>query len=215
MTDRMDRSFLARDPLQVAPDLLGCVIEHGQVRIRLTEVEAYAGTADPGSHAYRGPTPRTQVMFGPPGHLYVYFSYGVHWCVNVVCGNSGMASAVLLRAGEVVAGKETATRRRQGERTRTVPERDLARGPARLAQTLGLNGGHDGMDVCSPAAPVRLLRGSTVGKTQILTGPRVGVSGPGGDGETYPWRFWLADEPSVSAYRPGARRPRKPGQITQ
>ncbi|WP_048556392.1 DNA-3-methyladenine glycosylase, partial [Nostocoides japonicum] len=116
---RLSRSFFDEDVLDVAPTLLGCLLTHGGVTVRLTEVEAYAGyLADPGSHAFRGETPRTSAMFGPPGHLYVYFTYGMHYCANVVCGPVGRASAVLLRAGEVVAGHATAADRRPGIRER-------------------------------------------------------------------------------------------------
>src|SRR5699024_1598684 len=150
----------------------------GGVTVRLTEVEAYAGAVDPGSHAFRGRTPRTEVMFGPPGHLYVYFTYGMHWCANIVTGVEGAASAVLLRAGEVVAGHDVAAARRSGTR-----ERDWARGPARLAATLGLARDDNGVDVCGPAPEPRLERpGDGVHPALIRTGPRVGVSGPGGDG---------------------------------
>ncbi len=178
--------------------------------MRLTEVEAYAGyLADPGSHAFRGETPRTSVMFGPPGHLYVYFTYGMHYCANVVCGPVGRASAVLLRAGEVVAGHATAADRRPG-----IRERDWARGPARLTRTLGLGRDDNGADLCGAMAEPRLERAdpAAVDVHRIRTGPRVGVSGPGGDGTAYPWRFWLDGEPTVSAYRPGVvRRRRAPG----
>ena len=109
--DRLPRSFFARPVLEVAPDLLGCQVTHSGVTIRLTEVEAYAGQIDPGSHAFRGPTPRTEVMFGPAGFLYVYFTYGHHWCANLVVGHEGSASAVLLRGGEVVAGHDRASNR--------------------------------------------------------------------------------------------------------
>src|SRR5207245_1342891 len=115
---------------EVAPALLGCLLVAGGVTVRLTEVEAYGGHgADPGSHAHRGPTPRSAIMFGPPGRLYVYFSYGMHWCANVVTGLEGEASAVLLRAGEVIGGLEQARSRRPGSR-----DDDLCRGPARLAK---------------------------------------------------------------------------------
>jgi DNA-3-methyladenine glycosylase len=134
---RVPRSFFARDAVAVAPELLGCVLENctdaGTVAVRLTEVEAYHGAMDPGSHAYRGRTPRNAVMFGDPGHLYVYFTYGMHYCMNLVCAPAGTASAVLLRAGEVVRGAELATSRRLG-----AGARDLARGPARLAVALGV-----------------------------------------------------------------------------
>ena len=116
------RAFFARPALEVAPALLGCVIEHetpdGLVAVMLTEVEAYEGSADPASHAYRGRTARNAVMFGPPGHAYVYFTYGMHFCVNVVCLREGTASAVLLRAGRVVEGTALATRRRSAEARR-------------------------------------------------------------------------------------------------
>ncbi|HYN29068.1 MAG TPA: DNA-3-methyladenine glycosylase [Dermatophilaceae bacterium] len=202
----MPRSFFARPVLEVAPDLLGCRFTAGGVTLRLTEVEAYAGEAgDPGSHAFRGRTPRTAVMFGPPGHLYVYFTYGMHWCANVVCGRDGAASAVLLRAGGVVGGHEVAARRRAG-----VRERDWARGPARLATTVGLGGGDNGVDVCGPATGPRFEGpAAPVDPARVRTGPRVGVSGPGGDPTAYPWRFWLDGEPTVSAYRPGVARRRR------
>ena len=126
--------------LEVAPDLLGATVRHlspaGPVAVRLTEVEAYAGEADPGSHAFRGRTPRTAVMFGPPGRVYVYFTYGMHWCMNLVCGPEGEASAVLLRAGEVVEGADLAAARR----TTAKSPRELARGPARLTVALGVDG---------------------------------------------------------------------------
>jgi DNA-3-methyladenine glycosylase len=202
----LGRGFFAEDVLDVAPALLGCTLSHAGVTVRLTEVEAYAGQVDPGSHAFRGPTPRTRVMFGPAGHLYVYFSYGMHWCTNVVCGPEGEASAVLLRAGEVVAGEDVAARRRAG-----IARRDWARGPARLAATLALTGEQSGLDACVPRgrarfhAPVEHLA-----TTRIRTGPRVGVSGVGGDAAAYPWRFWLDGEPTVSTYRPAKPRVRRP-----
>lgn len=209
LTDDLTR-LLSRPVLQVAPRLLGALVLHaadeGTVAIRLTEVEAYAGPDDPGSHAFRGPTPRTAVMFGPPGHLYVYLSYGMHWCANVVTGADGSASAVLLRAGEVVRGLDLARRRRPAART----DRDLARGPARLAQALGLTGTLDGADLRSSA--VRLEpRMRQVPAARVRTGPRVGVSGAGGDAARFPWRFWLDGEPSVSVYRPSVpgREPRR------
>jgi len=190
------RSFFARDAVAVAPDLLGCVLENrtdaGTVAVRLTEVEAYHGAADPGSHAYRGRTPRNAVMFGDPGHLYVYFTYGMHYCMNVVCAPGGTASAVLLRAGEVVRGAELATSRRLG-----AAPRDLARGPARLAVALGVGRTDNGRDVCARDASLRLRTGSPVPVSSVRSGPRVGVAA----GADTPWRFWIADEPTVSAYR--------------
>jgi DNA-3-methyladenine glycosylase len=199
------RSLLAGDVLDVAPALLGWRLTHGGVTVRLTEVEAYAGDADPGSHAYRGPTPRTEVMFGPAGRLYVYFTYGMHWCANVVTGPDGAASAVLLRAGEVVGGHDLAADRRPG-----VRPRDLARGPARLTRTLGIAGDQNGIDLLDLRSDGRLEPPATTEPSPgtVRSGPRVGVSGPGGDGAVHPWRFWLDGEPTVSPYRPATPRRR-------
>ncbi len=197
--------LLVRPVLHVAPRLLGAVVRRedadGVVAVRLTEVEAYAGEDDPGSHAFRGRTPRTAVMFGPPAHLYVYFSYGMHWCANVVTGPDGRASAVLLRAGEVVEGHGLARARRRAART----DRDLARGPARLAQALGLTGDDDGADLRTSSVRLEPRRRQVAGRS-VRSGPRVGVSGPGGDAVAFPWRFWLADDPTVSAYRASVPR---------
>ena len=136
--------LLERDSVEVAPLLLGAVVtscsQEGEVSVRLTEVEAYRGETDPGSHAYRGQTARNAAMFEAAGAVYVYFTYGMHYCVNLVCGPAGLSRAVLLRAGEVVAGQELARSRRVAARQ----DRDLARGPARLAQALGLSRQDDG-----------------------------------------------------------------------
>ncbi|MDQ1747058.1 MAG: DNA-3-methyladenine glycosylase [Frankiaceae bacterium] len=196
----LDREFFDRPVLDVLPDLLGAVVVHGEVAVRLTEVEAYDGADDPASHAFRGPTPRNAVMFGPPGHAYVYFTYGMHFCVNLVCGEAGRAAAVLLRAGEVVEGAELARLRRAGAR-----DRDLARGPARLTKALGIDRALDGADVCDPRSPLRVLRGDGVPATRVATGPRVGVSAAA----DRPWRWWVDGDPTVSTYRPHARRRRR------
>ncbi|MFC0005221.1 DNA-3-methyladenine glycosylase [Micromonospora siamensis] len=185
-----------------AHGLLGCLLSAGGVTVRLTEVEAYAGTAgDPASHAYRGRTPRNAVMFGPARHAYVYFTYGMHWCVNVVTGVEGEASAVLLRAGEVIDGLDAARARRPAVR-RDV---DLARGPARLCATLGIDRSAYGLDLLADGA-VRLRPApDPVPDAAISAGPRVGVTGA----HDVPWRFWLTGDPTVSAYRrhvPRARR---------
>ena len=204
---RLTRAFFARPVLQVAPELLGCTVAHAGVTVRLTEVEAYDGSKDPGSHAFRGQTPRTEVMFGEPGGLYVYFTYGMHWCANLVCGSAGAASAVLMRAGEVVDGLEMARTRRAG-----VIDRDLARGPARLTMTMALTRDHNGIDTTATDSPL-VLRAAGPGRlygATVRTGPRVGVSGPGGDAAAYPWRFWLEGEATVSVYRPGKVRVPKP-----
>lgn len=205
---RLPRSFFARPVLEVAPELLGCRVTHAGVTVRLTEVEAYAGMVDPGSHAYRGATPRTQVMFGPAGFLYVYFTYGNHWCANLVCGREGSAEAVLLRGAEVVGGFAAVRERRAAAR-----ERDWCRGPGRLGQALALGRDETGRDFCRPAIgePVDFeVTGpaAPVERGVIRTGPRVGVSGAGGDAETFPWRFWIDGDPTVSAYRPATVRRR-------
>ena len=186
---------------QVAPRLLGARLLHGDVVLRLTEVEAYAGESDPGSHAFRGRTPRTEVMFGRAGLAYVYFTYGMHWCMNVVTGPDGTASAVLLRAGEVVEGLESARARRPGAK-----DRDLARGPARLTKAMGVDGSLGGTDLLDPSAPLRLQPGHRADPARVQVGPRVGVAGLGAP---TPWRFWLADEPTVSPYRPAVPRRRR------
>lgn len=204
------RQFLSGPATEVAPALLGAHLTHAGVTVRITEVEAYAGEQDPGSHAFRGPTLRNRVMFGPAGYLYVYFTYGMHTCVNVVCGPDGQAQAVLLRAGEVLTGLTTARERRRSARTgRTPPDRDLARGPARLAKAVGLTLDHYGADLLG-SGPLRLDHTpGRVSPGSIRTGPRVGLRGPGGDGTAYPWRFWIEGEASVSDYRPAAGpRPR-------
>jgi DNA-3-methyladenine glycosylase len=240
----LPRSFFDRFGVGVAPELLGRVLTHetaaGLVAVRLTEVEAYAGHLDPASHAYRGQTARNGVMFGPPGHAYVYFTYGMHFCVNLVCQPPGVVSAVLLRAGEIVAGVELARARRHGGLKAgdgaaaaaaagaagatagggaargsggarvggTTSDRDLARGPARLCQALGIDRALDGMDVCAPSSPLRISAGSagtgtgSGGAGVVRAGPRVGVR----EAADVPWRFWLEGEPTVSVYRPHVPR---------
>lgn len=197
------REALAAPAVDVAPLLLGALLTtalpDGVVTVRLTEVEAYEGERDPGSHAYRGRSARNAVMFGPAGHLYVYRHMGLHHCANVVTGPDGTASAVLLRAGEVVEGRDVALARRT-VRGVVRSDVDLARGPARLADALGLDLSRYGADVVDPAGAVRLVLREP--PDAWLTGPRVGVAGAGGDATAFPWRFWLADEPTVSVYRP-------------
>jgi DNA-3-methyladenine glycosylase len=173
------------------------------VTVRLVEVEAYGGVGqDPASHTHRGPTARNAPMFGPPGTLYVYFSYGMHWCANVVCSPVGRPSAVLLRAGEVVNGVEIARARRAGRTGRVPADRELARGPARLTQALDLDRAADGTSTLDGRGPAVLRSGAPVDPASIRSGPRVGV----GSAEDVPWRFWLDGEPAVSAYRRQAPR---------
>ena len=209
----LPREFLNRPAPEVAPGLLGCVLEHespeGLVAVRLTEVEAYNGEGDPASHAARGRTARNAVMYGPPGYAYVYFTYGMYFCVNLVCLPEGTASAVLLRAGAVVAGTELARSRRAATRSAKAgpPDRDLARGPARLCQALGIDRSFDGADACAPGSVLRIRAGSQVTLPgSVRWGPRVGVSRAADE----PWRFWIAGDPTVSAYRPYAPRRAKP-----
>jgi len=200
----LSRDFFDRSVLDIAPDLLGrglfCNAGDGldPVVLRLTEVEAYAGVLDPGSHAFRGRTPRNGIMFGPPGFVYVYFTYGMHWCANLVCDGVGHASAVLLRAGGVVSGVESARKRRASARN----DAELARGPARLTQALGITRALGGADACSAESPLQVRAGDPPARTTIRNGPRTGVSGDGGDPATFPWRFWIDGAPSVSPYRP-------------
>jgi DNA-3-methyladenine glycosylase len=250
----LPRGFFAGPSLEVARPLLGCVLEHetseGLVAVVLTEVEAYDGAADPASHAYRGRTGRNAVMFGPPGHAYVYFTYGMHFCVNLVCRPEGTASAVLLRAGRVIegiplaaarraAGRNGASRRAGGQERPGGPGgsgdpgcsgdpggsdnpgrpagpgaispavgRELARGPARLCQALGIDRGLDGADVCDPGSPLRIRPAPEAGSGRpvpaVSRGPRVGISAAA----DRPWRFWLTGDPTVSPYRPHVPRAR-------
>lgn len=191
------RDLFLADALEVAPLLLGAVFRHetaeGAVAVRLSEVEAYHGSGgDPGSHAFRGPTRRNVVMFGPPARLYTYFTYGMHVCANLVCSPEGEASAVLLRGGTVVEGLELARSRRASAKT----DRDLARGPARLASALGITLDDGGTDVLSGAFTVTLAERPSA----YATSPRTGVSGPGG-GAAFPWRFHIPGDEGVSPYR--------------
>jgi len=191
-----DRNLFIAPSVEVAPMLLGAVLSHrtseGTVTVRLTEVEAYLGEADPGSHAFRGPGKRNAVMYGEPGHLYTYFTYGMHVCANVTCSPAGTASAVLLRGAEVVDGIELARDRRHTSKR----DADLASGPARLVVALGITLDDGGADLVAPPFELTL----PAHPLPFATGPRTGVSGVGGSAE-YAWRFWLPGERSVSVYR--------------
>ncbi|MCA1189956.1 MULTISPECIES: DNA-3-methyladenine glycosylase [Saccharopolyspora] len=202
MSHQLTRAELAHDPLRVARSLLGCELRsshpEGDVRVRLVEVEAYRGGDDPASHCYRGKTQRNAVMFGPAGHLYVYFVYGLHFCINVVCTEDGVPGAVLLRAAEVLDGTELARSRRPAVRK----DVQLASGPARLAGVLGITREHNGIDLTDPDSPIRLLDGPAVDEDDVRTGPRVGVA----TAVDLPWRSWIDGSPAVSPYRRGGRR---------
>ena len=197
---RLPRSFYARDALTVARDLIGCVFVHrhadGLVAVRLVETEAYRGPQDPGSHGYRGITPRTEVMFGPPGRLYVYFTYGMHWCANIVCGTEGACEAVLLRAGEPVLGADL-MRRHRGD----VRDVLLAAGPARLAQAMGIGPAHNGASLlrggelwCAEDEHTDAVRRGEVSQTT-----RIGLAA--GRGDDIPWRFVVPGHPHASRKR--------------
>ena len=198
----LPRRFYAVDARELAPQLLNKLVVHvdpevGRLATRVVEVEAYTGSVDAGSHSYRGPTRRNATMFGPPGHLYVYFTYGMHWCMNVVAGGDLAATAVLLRAAAPVEGIEAMRRRRVTARR----DRDLCSGPARLAQALGIDGTFDGVDLLR--GPVRLLDDGTPPPERPAVSVRVGL-GPG-KGDTHPWRFYVAGDPNVSSRTRGRR----------
>ncbi|KAA6432119.1 DNA-3-methyladenine glycosylase [Agrococcus sediminis] len=219
-----DAAWFERDPVELAPLLLGGVLRRadasGAVALRLTEVEAYRGSDDPGAHTFRGKTARNATMFGPGGHVYCYFTYGMHHAVNIVAGPAGSGWGVLVRAGEVVEGAELAAERRHVRRATRIAG-ELARGPGNVAQALGATLADDGAAFAddSPAQPAgpEARAGMTAAWSftpadappAFRTGPRVGVSGPGGDASAFPWRFWIPGEPSVSAYRAAAPRTRR------
>ncbi|KTS05571.1 DNA-3-methyladenine glycosylase [Microbacterium testaceum] len=215
MTRFATRDELAGLPVEVAPSLLGAVleteVEGERVAVRLTEVEAYHGLGtgerpDPGSHARMGPTARNATMWGEPGHLYVYLSHGIHSCVNVVCGPEGVAGGVLLRGGEIIEGAPVAERRRLERRGVVRAARDLARGPGRLGDAVGLRHPlHDGIDAVTGevrAGARARLRWPDEPVARIATGPRVGVAGVAGTA-AFPWRFWIEGDATVSAFRWG------------
>jgi DNA-3-methyladenine glycosylase len=196
VTRSLERSFFARDAVLVAPDLLGKVMVHGDRAIRIVEVEAYCGANDPASHARNGSTPRSRVMFGPPGYWYVYFTYGMHWCANVVCGDPGEAAAVLIRAGEPVEGVDAMFDDRRAARR----AEDLCSGPAKLCQALGVDGHSNATDVVD--GHLRIVDGTPVDPSDVVATGRVGVS----DGGDLPWRWLVADSPHVSRPSPRGRR---------
>ena len=196
----LGRPFYARDPRVVAPELLGKVLVHGSRSARIVEVEAYCGADDPGSHAFRGPTPRNEVMFGPAGHLYVYFTYGMHWCANAVCADSGIAGAVLLRAGAPLTGLDDMWAARPAARR----VRDLCSGPAKLCQALGLDGAFDGADLVAREGGVTVVDDGVEPPAEPGVSTRVGLSA----GSDHPWRWYFPGDENVSARRTGTRRGR-------
>lgn len=194
----LERSFFARDAVVVAPELLNLVLRSGELAGRIVEVEAYHAKDDAASHAFRGPTPRNASMFGPPGHLYVYFTYGMHFCANVVCSKEGEASAVLLRALRPLSGLELMRARRGGTRR----DEQLCAGPARLCQALGLTRANDGEDLTT-AEGLALYNDGTPPPPRAQVSTRIGLSKRSGEALYYPWRFSVPDDPNVSRRAPG------------
>jgi DNA-3-methyladenine glycosylase len=188
------RAFYAGDPVELGPLLLNKLLVRGTRVGRIVEVEAYRGSEDPASHAYRGPTRRNAIMFGPPGHLYVYFTYGMHWCANVVCGPEGTGHAVLLRALSPVAGIPMMRRARPPGTT----DRNLTSGPAKLCQAFGITSAQDGADLVTGD------RGLTLRHDGLPPPPHPAVSGRVGirQAADRPWRWWVPDDPYVSPGRP-------------
>jgi DNA-3-methyladenine glycosylase len=193
----LTREYLARNALEVAPRLLNCLLIHNGRVGRIVEVEAYLGSVDAASHAYRGVRTRNATMFGGPGHLYVYFTYGMHYCANVICSPDGEASAVLLRALEPVAGLDEMRAARGG-----VSDTLLCSGPARLCQALGIDRAQDGADLLS-GGPLRLESDGTAPPTEPLVGTRIGLSERSGDARFERWRFGVPGARSLS--RPFSR----------
>jgi DNA-3-methyladenine glycosylase len=200
-TARFDRGFFARPTLQVARGLLGARLVRRlrgrRISGRVVEVEAYIGSGDSACHASRGRTARTGVMFGPPGHAYVYFTYGMHWMLNAVTEAEGFPAAVLIRALEPIEGVGAMRRRRNARR-----EEDIARGPARLCQALAIDGALNGADLVL-GKDLFFEAGEPFGDEEVIATPRIGIDyALSGDREA-PWRFAVAGSPFVS-------RPRRP-----
>ncbi|HEX4411628.1 MAG TPA: DNA-3-methyladenine glycosylase [Xanthobacteraceae bacterium] len=196
MPKRLTKSFFNRSVHEVAPDLIGVTLLFDGVGGRLVEVEAYHQT-DPAAHSYNGSTERNAIMFGPPGFVYVYRSYGIHWCVNFVCEKTGSASAVLIRAIEPTEGL-AAMRRRRGLSQEPGNERLLCSGPGRLCQALGITRKQNGMDLTAP--PFELF--AREGKVEVVTGPRIGLT----KAVEKPWRYGEKDSRFLS--KPFPKKPR-------
>jgi DNA-3-methyladenine glycosylase len=203
----LSRSFLARDSRVVAPELLGKVLVHGPRQGRIVEIEAYAGGEDPGSHAYRGPTARNATMFGPAGHLYVYFTYGMHWCANVVTGPPGVGQAVLLRAVAPLAGLEEMRAARPMARR----DIDLCSGPSKLCQAFGIVGSHDGADLTHPGEGPWMGDDGTPAPDKPGVSLRIGLAS--GKGDRSNWRWFVTGDPNVSPGRPGIRPRRRSERV--
>lgn len=210
----LPRSFCDRPVLELAPLLLGCVLVGRGVALRITEVEAYVGSEDPGSHAYKGPTARNATMFGPPAHLYVYRHMGLHSCMNVVADVAGTGTGCLIRAGEIIDGTELAFQRRRATGVCRA-ERDLARGPGRATVACGITYTDDGLDLCDLQAlgemhlvgrvdPRDRADGERTGEEPLMphprlaAGPRIGLREEASDPARYPWRYRIAGDPTVS-----------------
>jgi DNA-3-methyladenine glycosylase len=197
---RLTRDFFAQDALDVAQALVGKLLVRSDGRVaRLVEVEAYRGRDDPGSHAFRGPTPRAAIMFGPPGVLYVYFSYGAHWCANIVCSPEGTATAVLLRAAEPLEGVGAMTEARS-KGQRELRERDLCRGPGRLAEAFGIGGADNGLDLTAKGAKIWLSDDGAGADGAVVATARVGLSPS--QAPDLPWRFIVQGSRWVSSGPP-------------
>ena len=187
----LPRAFYRRDPRVVAPELIGKVLVSADGRSgRIVEVEAYCGAIDPAAHSYRGKTARNAAMFGPAGHLYVYFTYGMHWCANAVCGEIDEGVGVLMRALEPLAGHE----RMRAARPRARRDRDLCSGPARLTQAMGITGAHDGVDLVARRTAFAIVDDGHAATLSIRTGPRIGIT----RGTDANWRWYAADSEHVS-----------------
>lgn len=214
-------TFYRRDPRVVARELLNKVLVvsaagslvggPGSRAGRIVEVEAYCGSEDAGSHAYRGPTPRNAVMFGPPGRLYVYRSYGVHWCANAVCGPVGVGHAVLIRALAPVAGIDAMRSARARGQIHPLAERDLCRGPGRLCQALGITAEHNGSDLVTGSGGVAVHDDGRRPPEHPGVSVRIGLT----KGAEHPWRFFVTGDrhvsgPQVVTPRPAAAGPRRP-----
>ncbi|MGK8203943.1 DNA-3-methyladenine glycosylase [Burkholderia cenocepacia] len=193
----LPRAFFDRAATEVAPQLLNKILAAADGRAgRIVEVEAYAGAIDPAAHTYRGKTLRNATMFGPPGHLYVYFTYGMHWCCNCVCGPEGAGTGVLIRALEPLLGIE----RMRAARPPRVSDRDLCRGPARLTQAMGIDGAQDGIDLVRASDGFAIVDDGTPPPAMPTRGPRIGIR----VGRDLPWRWWVPGNRHVS----GVVRPR-------